>query len=682
MKQTNRTMLFEEINPDVSDLLMLIGEIGERESLTDDEIQEIHDTLVVHSFDEFIQKFKPCVHMVLDTEQMQVSFSRGHLGAREETIYLSEKDSLFSMLLYIMEARWKKRYVLTAFSDMLENIIPRRDCRLFMEERNKVIEYLKKYDGKLTERRKKKLSDIFSQYDDGIFLLMVFLYETNNMLSNIDSTRVADKGILEDDETMQVHTFKKASKYRLGLAGCDYLDRDKYQKQIGECRQQVSLWNAQLLEDCMMLPVWYAQKEYGTIQRKYQQYCNLYVDVIRRFWVEAKPLMETMLGVKEFFAQYGATEGGMQPALVVGNFRIESMLDQKLRERLGVYLNTVNDKSFYYDTIWYAIVPNVESIYVKEREAVRERFQSRREAFRYRRNRTEEVAVLLEVLADYKIQSFFSLALEEENTFTSFAKKGIDVIDASLVPLEHVAGQDYMIPCFPNFTVIPQEQACINVGKELVFHELEGAIEIQGEKSLWLDEIGIEASYVAAGLVAACQCPVYLKKHFRKHINEELPGVAYRFTQKKHNLVTTSDMLSETTEFSEEILSEAIRKSRGLLFGQKNGKMIVLTDRVFSFHRSNQMLISMVQTVNYIERVIQYETQDYKKNLIQQFFQRRPGSVISGWYGDNIDTINNVLQMEEELQYEFDEREENCTFSIHFKNHDLVRRETVDMMKE
>lgn len=682
MKQTNRTILFEEINPDVSDLLMMIGETRDRGSLSDDEIVEIHNTLLVRSFDEFISKFKPCVHMVLDTEQMQVKFSRDYLGIYEETIFLSEKDSLFSMLLYIMEARWKKKYVLTAFSDMLENIIPRRDCCLFIEERNKTIEYLKKHEGKLTERRTRRLGEMLSKYDDGLFLMMVFLHEVNNMLTYAKNTRVADKGILHDDVTLQVHPIKKAAKYKLGLSDCEYLDENIYRGHIQESMKTLSLRNAQLLEDCMMLPVWFSKREYVCIQKKYQQYCNLYIEVIRKFWVEAKPLMETMLGIKEFFAQYGKTEGGMQPELVVANFKIESVLDQSLRERLGVYFNTVNAKNFYHDTIWYAIVPNLESVHVLEREVVRERFKSRNERFRYRRNHTEETAVPLEVLAEHKIQAFFSLALEEENTFTAFSKKGIDVIDASLQPLEHVNGQDYMIPCFPNFTVIPQEQACINVGKEIALQEFGESIAIQGERSIWLDEIGIEASYVAAGLVAACQCPAYLKNHFRKNVNESLPGVAYRFTQKGHNLVTTSDMLSETIEYSSEILEEAVRKSRGILFGQQQGRMIILTDRVFSYHRSNQMLISMVQTVNYIERVIQYETQDYKKNLIVQFFQKRPGSVISGWYGDNNDVINNILQKEEDLRYEFDEREDNCTFSIHFKNNDLVRRETVDLMKE
>ena len=67
MQQTNRTILFEEVNPDVGDLLQLIGEQNGRQSLTDDELWEINRRLEVNSFDEFIKKFAPGVNMLLDT---------------------------------------------------------------------------------------------------------------------------------------------------------------------------------------------------------------------------------------------------------------------------------------------------------------------------------------------------------------------------------------------------------------------------------------------------------------------------------------------------------------------------------------------------------------------------------------------------------------------------------------
>ena len=40
--QTNRTMLFEEINPEKLNLLTMIGDAKDLESLDDDTIKEIH----------------------------------------------------------------------------------------------------------------------------------------------------------------------------------------------------------------------------------------------------------------------------------------------------------------------------------------------------------------------------------------------------------------------------------------------------------------------------------------------------------------------------------------------------------------------------------------------------------------------------------------------------------------
>ena len=57
MEQTNRTMLFEQINPDKEDILTIIGETADRKSLYDDELEEIHKKLEVSSFEEFIRKF-------------------------------------------------------------------------------------------------------------------------------------------------------------------------------------------------------------------------------------------------------------------------------------------------------------------------------------------------------------------------------------------------------------------------------------------------------------------------------------------------------------------------------------------------------------------------------------------------------------------------------------------------
>ena len=55
IRQTNRTLLLEEINPEKRNLLTLIGDLRWMDSLSDDKIREINETLLVLSFGEFLE---------------------------------------------------------------------------------------------------------------------------------------------------------------------------------------------------------------------------------------------------------------------------------------------------------------------------------------------------------------------------------------------------------------------------------------------------------------------------------------------------------------------------------------------------------------------------------------------------------------------------------------------------
>ena len=60
--QTNRTLLFAEINPERKNILTLIGDVRGKSSLDDDKMKEINEELLVSSFDEFLEKTRPVVY--------------------------------------------------------------------------------------------------------------------------------------------------------------------------------------------------------------------------------------------------------------------------------------------------------------------------------------------------------------------------------------------------------------------------------------------------------------------------------------------------------------------------------------------------------------------------------------------------------------------------------------------
>lgn len=73
--QTNRAILFEEINPQKNDLLTLIGEVKGKTSLSDDKVKEIHENLLTGSFEEFLELFAPVVYSFFNANTGQVVYS-------------------------------------------------------------------------------------------------------------------------------------------------------------------------------------------------------------------------------------------------------------------------------------------------------------------------------------------------------------------------------------------------------------------------------------------------------------------------------------------------------------------------------------------------------------------------------------------------------------------------------
>ena len=60
--QTNRTLLFAEINPERNNILNLVGAVRGKNSLDDDKMKVINQDLLVPSFEETIDNICPVVY--------------------------------------------------------------------------------------------------------------------------------------------------------------------------------------------------------------------------------------------------------------------------------------------------------------------------------------------------------------------------------------------------------------------------------------------------------------------------------------------------------------------------------------------------------------------------------------------------------------------------------------------
>lgn len=525
MKQTNRTILFEQINPEKENLLDLIITEENKISLADTELTKLHGKLEVTSFEDFVEKFSPTIHMLLDTENRTVIFSKGYIGAGEEKISMTSEHSLFRSLLELIENHERKKYVLTSFSELLENMISKEQVDSFLVERNHLISYLIKNENELTEEKKNEICQRLIPYDSGIFLLWAYVKNTQEILGFQEKKTALDKVVI-NNEDMQIQAVKYGN---LAINGEVTAAQDYGQavyNGIDMLDKQQILHNKQLLKDCFLLPLLYMEKNYSTIQLKYQHYCSLYRNIMQKFMSEAKPLLETIFGVKKFYDMY-ENQDEKAPKLVVANVCASDFCERKKKEKLKLYLETVNSKNFYRDILGYAIIPNIAGKRMKK-NMIRERFKAQHINYESLRNEPEEIIPLLELLEKYQIQSFVSLENARGNTFFDFVKNEKNDIYNEFGVLKKINNRDSIMLCFPNFVIVPQEESCMCIGKQIEYDELENQLLVKNDNRIWFDLIGIEASYIAAGLAI---------RHF---------------SQTKENQKITSDMLMQVFVGSKE----------------------------------------------------------------------------------------------------------------------------------
>ena len=130
--QTNRTILFSEINPEKLNLLTLIGDVRGKTSLDDDKIKEINEVLLVESFEEFLEKFAPVVYSWCDAKTGSIQYSLIKPENIPDNciteIPLNEMNDLLNMLITLQGAKGSLGVanVDFKFSNVLDMISPKK----------------------------------------------------------------------------------------------------------------------------------------------------------------------------------------------------------------------------------------------------------------------------------------------------------------------------------------------------------------------------------------------------------------------------------------------------------------------------------------------------------------------------------------------------------------------------
>jgi len=697
--QTNRTILFEEINPEKQDLITLVGDVKGIDSLNDEKIKEINQHLQVKSFDEFLNKFSPTVYSFYNASNQKVIYTLKKPESIPDEciseIKLDHNNDFLKMLFTLIETKRSQgiKNVDFRFEKVLDMISPKKVMEDIKQVRKEIHYLYNKYeeleDGDpkkldMGDKLNQKFEEASQNYNNVLAMLPLaiediktrLLFGKNQEGNKAESIQI---GLLTMGDTGELRIIEAPKKETNALMVMDEERNQNLVATFEEDYDEITENASPYVKDLVVrtfcpLPAIQNEIDVAREVTNYNTYLEFYKTAKDDFVKTAKPLVEIILGVKMFFEQYDTKNKGMQPALLVTNTKLDMTVKSNNVPRLEIYLNTVNNKNDFADTIWFGIVPAVElesSGGVKTR---RDRFQGNSQVKTLEGNTMESLSALLQIIKHYKVQIFFNFNANEETTFNSMATTGIEKY---LEKCETLTRQDYSefaIPCLPNFTIIPKDKSGVVIDSKML--HTEDGVRLSQEKEdilkLWLEGVYIDAAYIAAGLVAAYQCPDYLKGYF-KNITRDFPGVRFDIEYGDNNLKVVTTMAKEISGFTNNIKDAINRKNFGFIFSSENAQLQGKDIKRITVYKARSLAvidngfdsIYKTQVSTYIERLLRYQTNDFKQEHIVQFFSTNPNSQKRKWSNAN-NFVNSVLQTGDDINYTIEAESNLCQIDLAF----------------
>ena len=713
IEQTNRTILFDVINPEVFDMFNIMSDVDENsKSLSDEKVAEINNALLVNNFDEFLRKFKPTIYSYFDQERGMVYELTKPAGIPEplvKKIVIDRNNTFLKMFISIMDSKKASGATNASFNyeKVTEMLAPHKTLKeikklkkdiTYLENKNAEfesdspakqdavlklkakLERTKKYYNETSSQLTLMLGMIKDNLDTAVSAAQKGVTEFNPALpvfnenAEIVALGVQDNpaSLLEDkgkgnestelanaakgEVAVTAASEKKTISYKdLSVAVIEEQYNESMQALYESVGQEYDTESssASLSKELIVaaftdkVPDKLVAMDIDTKVELYNKYSAINTLWQKSFIRTAKLLIERILSVKAFFDQYQPKSPFMRPSLLVVNAPMSDILEEKNLENLKKYLETVNNKSDYSNTIWFGIVPNIE--YSDEREIDIDEDTMRQ--FGYTGDiytgvsimptPVSDLQVLLDAIKDYRIQVFFSFETGEDTTFLKLSTHGMDQYMENTQELENADYSRYAIPSLPNFTVIPSNKSRVVLGSKAI-RDKDGKLQFSTDRDdfmkFWIYGVYIGAAYVAAGIAAAYQCPNFLSAKFGGKVKKEYPGVRFDIEAGDNALYVTTTMPKEIAGYRIETKNIINEHKYGFVFSsdknQLNGNSINLVT-VYKSRCMNESKnggfesIFRETTRTYLYRMIGALTSDYKKDRIDKIFES--GGKVKEW---------------------------------------------------
>ena len=712
IEQTNRTMLFDEINPEKLDLLTLVGDVKGLESLDDDKIKEINGHLLVKSFDDFLDKFEPTIYSFFNAANQKVIYSLTKPSSIPEdsiqAIPLDHNNDFLKMLLTMIQTRRSQgvENVDFRFDKILDMISPKRvmdDIKALRKEIHYLHgEYDKLEEGdplklEMADKLNIKFEEASKTYNNIMAMLPLAIDDSKQRLLMGDGGTgdngdnfIAGQLTMGDGGELKIIEIPQSEGTELMLLeeGTNSALVEIFKEDYANVNDNPTDYVADLvIRTFCPLPVTTSTKlDIPKEVENFNNYLSFYQETKNDFIKVAKPLVEKILGVFVFFDQYRSKRKAMPPALLICNNKLDMLTKSNFMPRLQVYLNTVNNKNDFRNTIWFGIVGDLEFNLESNVKLTRERFKGSKKVVKPNINLIENLAALLGGISDYKVHTFFSFETCEETSFSSVATKGVDEYIERTKSLTRKEFSEYGIPCLPNISVVPKNKSGVILD---TFLKATGeGVKISDDKKdllrLWIEGVYVHAGYVAAGIVAACQCPEFLRNQKFKNISKDFPGVRFDLEASNHALKVPTSLAKEISGYTNSIKDSINMRNFGFVFSSDNNRVEGTDLKQITVYKARTLQMDddgnfeslyKALTATYIARMMRALTSDYKHDNVIHFFSPNPQSQASKWR-EKTGFVNSILLPHDSLGYQIEESNGVCNVDINFggntKNLEIV----------
>ncbi|MBQ2982925.1 MAG: transcriptional regulator [Lachnospiraceae bacterium] len=703
IKQTNRTILFEEFNAQKPDLITMVGDVNSIESLTDAQIKEINDKLLVKDFDDFLTKFEPVVYSYFNAANQKVMYTLEKPDNIPQEyiseIYLNKRNDFLNMLFTLIEAKRSQGTINVdfKFESILDMISPKKIMDDIKQVRKEINFLYDKHEAledgdptklEIADKLNYKFEEASQNYNNVMAMLPLAMEDIKTRLLFTKSSETTDAaplkiGVLSMSETGELKVLEASTEKRTELAqiaentsvGLIETFKEDYDAVVQD-EPSDYVRNLVVRTFCPLTAVIDNQIDVEAEAEKYNTYLEFYKEAKDEFVKTVKPLVEKILGVKMFFEQYNTKEKGMNPTLLITNATLEMTTKSINLPRVETYLNTVNSKNDYSNTVWLAIVPEIDLDASGKVVVKRQRFQGTAKSAVSSGNTLESLTAIMQTLMKNKVQTFFNFKSDEETNFNYVATQGVDKFIDKCEMLKNKEYSEYLSCCLPNFTIIPKEKSGVLIDNKITINS-EGGAELSKAREdimkLWLEGVFVGASYVAAGMVAAWQSPEYLRTIF-KNTTPKYPGVRFDIESGENALMLCTTMAHEITGFTNTIKNAINSKGFGFVFSSENaqcqGKDIknitVYKARSLAMGDNNNFeSIYKTMAATYIERILRYMSNDFKQDNVVKFFSNNPASQKSVWIADK-NFVNSIVQDGDDIGYSIDDETNVCNINLVF----------------